>query len=294
MEQSTIQTILLIIGIATLTVTLYRFIYFIYPYIRPSSIKKYLHSGSYALVTGATDGIGKALAIELAAKGFNIILHGRNLNKLTAVSNEIQAAHPSRDVVSLLQDGSKNPILDISPIRHLPISVLVNNVGVGPIAELEQFSIEQIAETVNLNALFPTHVTHSVLPQMPRPALILNVSSYVGIFPPPYLAVYAGTKAYNTAFSNSLSREIPSIETIALITGSVHSAGNQKPVSFFRPASSVYARHILSIIGSGRKSIMPYWPHAVQVFILSLLPAWVTERAIKQAIDKELINNVKH
>ena len=289
MEQSAIQTILLIIGIATIAVTLYRFIYFIYPYIRTSSIKKYLHRGSYALITGATDGIGKALAIELAARGFNIILHGRSLNKLKAVSNEIQAAHPSREVVGLLQDGSKNPVLDISSIRDLPISVLVNNVGVGPLAELEQFSIEQITETVNLNALFPTHLTHSILPQMPRPALILNVSSYVGILPPPYLAVYSGTKAYNTAFSNSLSREIPSIETIALITGSVHSAGNQKPISFFRPDSSVYARHILSIVGSGRKSIMPYWPHAVQVFILSLLPAWMTERAIKQAMDKELI-----
>jgi 17beta-estradiol 17-dehydrogenase / very-long-chain 3-oxoacyl-CoA reductase len=288
MELSAAPAILSVIGLVAIAFTLYKFASFIYPYLRPSSIKKYLGDGSYALVTGATDGIGKALAIELAARGFNIILHGRNMDKLSMVSNEIRAVHPGREVVSLVQDGSKDPRLNISTIRSLPISVLVNNVGVGPVKEFDRFSSEQIDQTVNLNALFPTHLTHSLLPLFKRPALILNVSSYVGIFPPPYLAVYSGTKAYNTAFSNSLSREIPSVETIALITGSVHTAGNQKPVTFLRPDGRVYAKHILSIVGCGRKSIMPYWPHAVQVFILSLLPGWLIERAIKSAMEREI------
>lgn len=283
-----VHHIVLGVGIATCLWLLYKCIKFVRPYIRRSSLGKYLIPDAYALVTGSTDGIGKAIAIELAGKGFNLVLHGRNSHKLMAVESEIKGIRPDCKVISLLHDGSKNGQMDISMITTLPITVLVNNVGVGPINELINFTNEQIDETITLNTTFPSQLTRNILPHLNKYSLILNVSSYAGLFPPPFLAIYAATKAYNNAFSISLARELDNKEVISLITGSVHTGSNKKPVSFIRPAASTYAKHVLRIIGCGSKVIMPYWPHAVQTFIVSLLPDRLIDTASKNAIKKEI------
>lgn len=280
--------VLAAIGLVTVLFSGYRFAVFILIYLRPSSLAKYLSNGAYAVVTGATDGIGKAVAMELASRGFNIVLHGRNSEKLAVVKSQIQKTYVGCDVVTIVHDAGANSRLDISAIQSLPISVLVNNVGGGEPKSLADSSNANIDKTVTLNALFPTYLTCDLLPHLSQPALILNVSSYVGVFPPPYLATYAGAKAFVTAFSNSLSREVESVEAISLITGSVHSAGNKKPVAFLRPDSATYAKSILSVVGCSRLSVFPYWPHAVQAWVFSLMPRRMLERAMKKALKYEM------
>jgi len=277
-----------ITGIMTALVLLYRLLRFIYPYTRSSNLKQYLEADAYAVVTGATDGIGKAMAIALADQGFHLVLHGRNPDKLQAVQTIIQAAHPACKVVCLLQDGSKQSQMAISAIAHLPLKILVNNVGMGPIRQFEKLTPAEIDETITLNTAFPSQLTHRLLPLLRKPSLILNVSSYAGLFPPPYLAVYAGTKAYNNAFSVSLSRELEDVEVISLLTGSVNTGSNTKPVSFMRPSAATYARQVLARVGCGRKSIMPYWPHALQTFLISVLPEKMIDNATKRAMQAEL------
>ena len=281
-------SVLMAIGFFVVLFSAYRFAAFIRVYLRPSSIGKYLTDGTYAVVTGATDGIGKAMAMELAGRGFNIVLHGRNSEKLAAVKSQIQAAYAGREVVTIGHDAGADGRLDISAIKSLPISVLVNNVGGGGPKSLADSSRTDIDRTITLNAIFPTHLTCDLLPQLSRPALVLNVSSYVGAFPPPYLAAYAGAKAFVTAFSSSLAREVESVEAISLMTGSVHSAGNKKPVTFLRPDSATYAKSILSVVGCGRLSVFPYWPHAVQAWVFSLMPRRMLERAMKKALEHEM------
>jgi 17beta-estradiol 17-dehydrogenase / very-long-chain 3-oxoacyl-CoA reductase len=288
MHQVTSSYIIIIIGLMALARGLYLFSTFLYTYIRPSSILKYKTDGAYAVVTGATDGIGKAIALELAAKGFNLVLHGRDMNKLTAVTRGALEINPVLDIRSIVQDSSLNNLPDIAAIQKLPIRVLVNNVGIGPIKAFPQFSRAEIDATVNVNILFPTHLTNSLLPFLSGPALILNISSYAGIHPPPYLAIYAATKAYNNAFSKSLSVELENVETISILTGSVHTGSNKKPVSFLRPSSRHFAQKVLSVVGCGKKSVMPYWPHAVQTYLLSLLPERMMDRAMKNAMQQEL------
>jgi 17beta-estradiol 17-dehydrogenase / very-long-chain 3-oxoacyl-CoA reductase len=283
-----LYSVLIAIGVATLICSAYRFASFVQVYLRRSSLEKYLSKDAYAVVTGATDGIGKAVAMELAGRGFNIVLHGRNQEKLEAVQDQIQKAHVGRTVITLLHDAGANSRLDVSPIKFLPISVLVNNVGGGDPKSFEQSSSMDIDKTITLNALFPTHLTRDLLPHLLRPALILNVSSYVSVFPPPYLATYAGAKAFVTAFSNSLSREVESVEAISLITGSVHSAGNRKPVSFMRPDSASYAKSILAAVGCGKLTVFPYWPHALQAYMFSWMPRRMLEGAMKKALAKEM------
>lgn len=289
MQQITSSYILIIIGLLTLLRGLYLLFAFLYTYLRPSSISKYKTDGAYALVTGATDGIGKAIALELATKGFNLILHGRDSIKLEAVIREALALNSTLDIHGIIHDSSVNMLPDLTDILSLPITVLINNVGIGPIKAFTQFSNTEIDATINVNVLFATHLTHHLLHSFSRPALVLNISSYAGIYPPPYLAVYAATKAYNNAFSKSLSLELDEVETISILTGSVHTNSNHKPVSFWRPSSQVFAKKVLSVVGCGKKSVMPYWPHAVQTFLLSiLLPQAMMDRAMKNAMKQEI------
>ena len=280
--------IVFIIGVLCSFWLLYRLIKFIYPYVRRSNLKKYLVNDAYAVITGSTDGIGKAIAIALANNGFNIVLHGRDPDKLQAVKTEIKTNYPECKVICLLHDASKNSQMNIEKIEHLPIKILVNNAGIGPINEFAKFSSSEIDETITLNMAFPSQLTRRLLPHLSKQSLILNISSYAGLFPPPYLAVYAGTKAYNNAFSISLARELENTEVISLITGSVNTGSNTKPVTFMRPGATTYARHVLAIVGCGRKSIMPYWPHAIQTFLISLLPEKMIDNATKKAMQKEL------
>ncbi|CAH0157223.1 MULTISPECIES: SDR family NAD(P)-dependent oxidoreductase [unclassified Pedobacter] len=281
--------IVFIIGVLCSARLFYSLIRFIYPYVRGSTLKKYLKNDAFALVTGSSDGIGKAIAIALAEKGFNIVLHGRDAAKLHGVEKEIVAANSRCKVVCLVYDGMKESPMDIGQIKHLPINILVNNVGIGPIGRFGEFKAEEIHRTITLNTSFPSQLTRNLLPQLSiSKSLILNVSSYAGLFPPPYLAVYAATKAYNNAFSISLSRELQNTEVISLITGSVNSGSNMKLITFLRPSAATYARHVLSIVGCGRNSIEPYWPHAIQTFLMSLLPEKIINNITRKAIQEEL------
>lgn len=290
MQQLSRNDILMVIGILTIAYALYVLASFITTYLRPSSIRKYRTSGAFALITGATDGIGKAIAFELASMQFNLILHGRSQEKLEAISREILKVHTHIKIRYLIQDSSINNPPDITAIRELPITVLVNNVGVGPIKELARFTETEIDATINVNILFSTRLTYHLLPVLARPSLILNISSYAGLNPPPYLAIYAATKAYNNAFSKSLSLELEGIESISILTGGVHTGSNKKPVSFLRPSSEVFAKSVLRVVGCGKKSVMPYWPHAVQLYLLSLLPERTMDKAIKKAMQREVKN----
>lgn len=277
------------IGTLTLAVLFFQLFKFIIPYLRSSQLLKYKTEDAYALITGATEGIGKAIALELANNGFNVIIHGRNAEKLKLVENEIITKNTTCKVTHLVHDGSKSSKMDLSSVFHLPITILVNNVGVGPISEFIEMSNQEIDETITLNTVFPSQLTHDLIPFFKKPALILNVSSYAGLLPPPYLAVYAGTKAYNNAFSISLARELENIEVISLLTGSVNTGSNRKPVSFMRPSAETYAKCVLNRIGCGRQSIMPYWQHATQTFLISILPQKFIDKTAKNALRKELL-----
>ena len=267
----------------------YRLCSFVYRYVRPSSLKDHLTDNAYAIITGATNGIGKALTFELAVCGFNIILHGRDQFKLDEVKRQLHEIAPGRKVITLCQDGSTAPVPGISALNGLPVKVVVNNVGVGPVQPLLSLSTQEINETVALNVLFPTHLTHIMLKQEVPPSLIINISSYTGLLPPPFLSVYAGTKAYNNAFSKSLSVELEHTSVMSVLTGSVHTRSNTKPVSFFRPDAATFAKSILRMVGTKRKSVYPYWPHALQTAILSVLPAGFMDAKMREVMRREIL-----
>lgn len=171
-------------------------------------LKRYQHGeGSYALVTGATMGMGEEWAHQLAALGFNLILHGRSQTKLDAVRALLLRTHPAIDIKTVIADAGTLPpdlgefeallpALSHSSSSSTPfpgeeprITVLINNVGVTSKAFplFEEAPTEDLLQQIAINDVFPTILTQRVLPTLKRnqPSLIVNVTSMGAWAPSP-------------------------------------------------------------------------------------------------------------
>ncbi|KAI7229356.1 hypothetical protein KC330_g7479 [Hortaea werneckii] len=143
----------------------------------------------WALITGASDGIGKGFAQELCDEGFNIILHGRNAQKLHAVREELLAQFPQRSIEIFILDAttiatSHATLSDLLHKRfsHLNLRLLINNVATTthPLFNpLTARTTQEIAQGIEGTAHFPTQITRALLPHLHRhqPSTILNIGS---------------------------------------------------------------------------------------------------------------------
>ncbi|RMC00290.1 hypothetical protein DUI87_22897 [Hirundo rustica rustica] len=175
----------------------------------------YLHC---AVVTGATDGIGKAYAEELARRGMKVVLISRSKEKLDQVSTEIREKYKVETKVIVADFGEREDIYNgiKAGLEGLEIGVLVNNVGMSygypeyfiDIPELEK----TIDKMVNINIMSVCKMTRLVLPGMLERSkgIILNIASASGMCPTPLLTLYSATKAFVDYFSRGLHAEYKS------------------------------------------------------------------------------------
>ena len=256
------------------------------------AMDKYRHGERpFALVTGSSAGlfqvsiiyyfiqtpiagIGRGVALELAALKFNVIIHARTVEELEPVKAEINKRHPDVTVVCIAQDASLKVDWPqfMKQIADLNITVLVNNVGTSiPLNTLETATDEQIEGVMRINTIFPTQLTRNLLPSLIKnsPSLILTMCSASCYAPIAFLGVYCGTKASNLAWSESLYNELRlmkrDVDCKAVMTGEVSSYGYNIPVSAFAPAADDYAKSLLSRAGSSGPVYNGYWRHTIQV-----------------------------
>lgn len=172
-------------------------------FLRPSkNLKEY---GSWALVTGSTDGIGKALAFELASKGLHLILVSRNSTKLKATADEIHGRYGSGvQVRSVVIDFSRDSLEVIGKrieegIEGLDVGILINNVGMCNPSPRFFHEAESVDDIIKVNVEGTSRVTKAVLPSMliKKKGAIVNIGSgsaeILQSFP--LFSVYAATKA---------------------------------------------------------------------------------------------------
>lgn len=258
-------------------------------FLRPAkNLKKY---GSWAVVTGPTDGIGKGFAFQLAQKGLNLILVGRNPDKLKDVSDSIKGKYGKVEIKSVVVDFSGDLDEGVKRIKEtiegLDVGVLINNVGVSyPYARyFHELDEELLKNLIKVNVEGTTKVTQAVLPVMikRRKGAIVNIGSGAAIVIPsdPLYAVYAATKAYIDQFSRCLYVEYKNMGIDVQCQVPLYVATKMasiKKSSFFVPSTNGYAKAGIRHIGYEPRCT-PYWPHTLLWAVAcsvpeSIIDAW--------------------
>ncbi|HBF87681.1 MAG TPA: short-chain dehydrogenase [Bacteroidales bacterium] len=169
---------------------------------------------NYALVTGASGGIGYELAKLLAKDTHNLILVARNKNKLEEVKAELLKINEKIDVRFIPKDLSENNSAEFikSEIdkQGLCVDTIINNAGFGDFGKYWETSFEKEAQMIRLNILTLTQITKLFLPDMiqRKSGKILNVASVAAFMPGSYMTVYYATKAFVLSYTEGLAGEL--------------------------------------------------------------------------------------
>jgi short-subunit dehydrogenase len=167
----------------------------------------------YALVTGASSGIGECFARALGARKWNLVLVARTEEKLSALANELGSAYGIQAAplaVDLSAPGATGRLVATLRERQLEIGLLVNNAGFGARGRFDKLSLDRQSEMLRLNVHTLMELTYALLPPMveKKKGALINVSSTASFQPVPFTAVYAASKAFVTTFSMSLAEEL--------------------------------------------------------------------------------------
>ena len=169
--------------------------------------------GAAAALTGAANGIGRALALELAARGCDLALADRDEAGLRDVAAEIARRHPATVSVHRVDVGDPAQIADFARAAisaHPGLNILINNAGVTLMGQFHEIDQAEMDWLMNINFWGVVHGTRAFLPHLSqqREAHIVNLSSLFGLIAPPGQAAYVAAKFAVRGFSESLRHEL--------------------------------------------------------------------------------------
>jgi len=203
-----------------------------------------------ALITGASSGIGKELAIIHAEKGGDLVLVARSRDKLETLKNELEQKY-NVQVMLIVKDLTKQeaPKEVFTEVKNAKIDIdyLINNAGFGGIGKFHERDWERDLSMINLNITALTALTRFFLPDFVNrnSGKILNVSSTASLMPGPLQAVYYASKAYVTYFSNAIAQELhdTNVTVTTLMPGATETefgavSGMDKTVLFDKTANA--------------------------------------------------------
>jgi short-subunit dehydrogenase len=170
-------------------------------------------NGSAAAVTGAASGIGRALALELAARGCDLALADRDEAGLQSVATEIASAHLRKVSTHRVDVGEPAQIAEFAAAAsaaHPKLNIVINNAGVALLGQFGEIEQAQMDWLFNINFWGTVHGTRAFLPilEKQREAHIVNLSSIFGIIAPPGQTAYCAAKFAVRGFSESLRHEL--------------------------------------------------------------------------------------
>eukprot|EP00386_Alphamonas_edax_P016068 GDKI01049103.1.p1 GENE.GDKI01049103.1~~GDKI01049103.1.p1 ORF type:complete len:324 (-),score=100.47 GDKI01049103.1:113-1084(-) len=247
--------------------------------------------GEWAVVTGATDGIGKAIAKQLAKRGMSVYLLSRSPERLEETAKELKALPKCGQVKTLSVDFSQSPE-KIYPqieaaLKDLDVGVLVNNVGVSyPHAMYyNELPAKHVDDMIELNVRSVLRMTHIVYPGMMsrKRGVILSISSGAATLPSdPLYCGYSATKAAAEAMTRSLAPEAATKNVLVqcqcplLVTSKLSKV---RSTGFFTPNPDTFASQAVKSLeaGDALPALLPGGPilgHKIQMGGAHLLPVW--------------------
>lgn len=259
--------------------------------------KRYAKAGSWAVVTGASDGIGRAFAEELAKKGMNVCIIARTKSKLDEVAEEItKRGAQAKVVVFDFADATPHQYKKLfTELDSIQIGVLVNNVGINYLygKDYDRVDVEEDMRILKVNCESQLQMTKYVLPKMKekRCGAIINLSSVSALLPAPLLATYAATKSFNLTFSSALQSEVSrygidvlSVTPNTVVSKMTQGVSTRKPKSnFFIVPANAMARQTINKLAATHQTA-GHANHALLEAVFTSLPRFVQEKVIGGAI----------
>ncbi|MAJ98905.1 MAG: hypothetical protein CMD07_06550 [Flavobacteriales bacterium] len=255
----------------------------------------------YCLITGASQGIGKAIALELASRGISSIAISKEFNELELLKNKIISKYNIDCKIlckDLLNPSSYTEIYDFCKTNNLKVQILINNVGIGYSGSFQETSINFDDNLVRLNIMPMIQLTKLFLPELKKfdKSYILNMSSLGSYRPIPYKALYSASKSFIYSFSKSLYTELKSesiqvsvscpagVYTNSAVVKRINASGNiAKWTSLY---VNIVASYIIYSMFRRKSVIIPGIGAKVLLILMKIMPEafirWLLARNMKK------------
>lgn len=256
----------------------------------PSSV----FESKWALVTGASAGIGVALARELAARGAKLILTARRKDRLDALAAELAARGAEvRAIVADLNDpAAPQQIYDATEGAGITVDILIENAGLGQFGVFHSNPVDQELSQVRVNCEAVVRLARLFVPRMVerRRGWVLITASTASFQPVPYLSTYAATKAFDRMFALGLAQEVArfGVKVTALCPGATESeffdVARAGAVKRRVQSAEAVARYAVDALVLGKRTAIPYAAGRFTAFLVRFLPAGLITYFIDKAV----------
>lgn len=259
------------------------------------------YAGKWALVTGASSGIGEEFARQLAGLGMHTILVARREDRLKQIAMELQNQHRIQTRVirtDLSADGAVEELVQLLEAEELTVDLLINNAGFGEFGAFASLPVDRCLGMIDLNVRALTELSRRFIEGMVERGTggIIHVASTSAFQPVPYLSVYAATKAYVLSLSESMWAEVrrhgvtvhcvcPGFTT----TEFFDVASMPKSVAFTCQTVGQVVTTTLKAFRKKRPTIVSGWAN----WFVSLLPR-VSARRVVAKVGERMFNPKKH
>jgi len=252
----------------------------------------------WALVTGASSGIGIALARELAKHGAKLILTARRRDRLESFAAELAGTGTEVRVITADLNDPETPqqIYDAAAGDGIAVDILINNAGLGQRGTFAASAADQEISQVRVNCEATVRLTRLFVPHMVerRRGWIMILASTASFQPVPYLTTYAATKAFDRFFALGLAAEIArfGVKVTALCPGPTESeffdvARSENFMPGGRQSAQAVARLGVAALARGKRTIIPYAAGAFTAWLVRFLPVGlITSQIEKRARPK--------
>jgi short-subunit dehydrogenase len=254
------------------------------PPIQVSKVLRQSLQGKWALITGASAGIGLALAEQLAVAGANVVLTARRADRLDVLAARLRAQYgvEARTIAAdLAEPSTPQELLSATEESGLAIDVLINNAGFGYHGEFAKGDAAWQRQMVDVNCAAVVHLTRLFLPTMieRRRGYVMIVASTASYQPVAYMATYAATKVFDRFLAEALAHEVAEygVKVSALCPGPTESEFNQVAgLRDMRGRSSQSAEEVARLglegLVGGKPWVIPYVAGKAMVFMQRFVP----------------------